>query len=316
MGTGLAHDRNAHHGFQTTLAVLALSLTSSFWAFNSVIGRAVRDDISPVALSFWRWLVPVAILAPIVWRELEREWPVIRREWKMLLLLGLIGTALHNVVTYWALHHTLAINIQLFNSTVPLGVMLFAWIALGARPQQRELSGFAISLLGVLIIICQGELARLAGLDLNKGDLVALAAMLVWGVNTTLIKRRPPELSIWLFTFVTAAIGVLALVPLFAWELVTVSASIIYTPLVWGGVMHMGILGSLVATAFLSFGIDRLGPARASLFTHLVPVFGALLAMLLLGEALRWFHVAGFAMVLAGLVVCNQLRLAPVRAGE
>jgi drug/metabolite transporter (DMT)-like permease len=265
MGTGLAHERITRRGLQTLLAVLALSLTSAFWALNSVIGRAVHQDISPVALSFWRWMAPVLILAPCVWGELKREWPVIRRHWKQLVLLGLIGTSLHNVATYWALHYTEAINIQLLNSTIPLGVMLFAWIALGARPHRREVAGFAISLFGVLVIVCQGTLERLATFDLNKGDVVALLAMLVWGANTTLIKTRPPTLSIWLFTFVTAAVGVVALVPLYAWELARVSSSLRYTPFIWGGILYMGIFGSLVATAFLSFGIDRLGPARAAL---------------------------------------------------
>ncbi len=293
-------------------AYLLLTLASAFWAFNAVIARALHEDISAVALSFWRWAIPVAVALPLVARELPGALPAIRRGWRFVVLLGLIGTALHSAVMYWALQYTIAIHVQLFNSIVPMGVMLFVWLAYGSRPTRAESLGLVVSVAGVVLIIGQGEVTRILALDFNKGDVVAVAAMVVWAVFTALISKRPPEISVWLLTFVTGVVGLAALTPLYLWELATTSFSIGYPPAVWAGACYMGIIGTLVANSFLSIGIDRIGPSRASLFTHLVPVFGALFAMTFLGEQLRWFHVAGFALVLAGLAICNRTRM---RAG-
>jgi drug/metabolite transporter (DMT)-like permease len=295
-------------------AYAALAFTSLVWSGNTIAGRALADAIPPAAFSFWRWALILVLLAPLVRAELVREWPVVRRSWRMLAALGLMSTALYHALVYWALHYTTAINAQLLNSTIPLGVMLIGWLAFGVRPGGREWLGFAVSFVGVAAILSHGEWARLAALELNDGDLLVLVAMVVWSTYTLLLARRPLELSAFAYIFVSGAFGLAALAPVYAWELASGRGAFAVTPEVVAGIAYCAILASILTTVTLNYGVDRVGPARASFFTHLVPVFGAALGVVLLGERLGLYHLAGFALIVAGIAVSNGALAALSRA--
>jgi drug/metabolite transporter (DMT)-like permease len=296
-------------GSRVLVAYTLLTLASVFWAGNSTIGRALRDDVSPVTLSFWRWFIAVALLLPFVWTEVRREWPAIRRSAGTIFLCGLFGTALQSVLTFWSLQHTIALHVQLFNSTIPLAVMCVVWVLDGVRPSRKELGGFVVSVFGVMVIISHGDLMRIVRLDFNVGDIGALASMLIWGVYAALVKRCPQELSAYALAFITGFVGIALVAPLHAVELIRDPAILLFTPHVLAALLYVGILSSLLATVFFNVGIQRVGPSRASIFTHLIPVFGASMSVGFLGEALGWHHAIGFALVLAGVVICNRLPL-------
>ena len=224
---------------------------------------------------------------------------------RMLAVLGLISTGLYHALVYWALHYTTAINAQLLNSTIPLGVMLIGWLAFGARPGAREWLGFAVSFVGVAAILSHGDWHRLLALELNAGDLLVLVAMVAWSFYTLLLPRRPLELSPFAYIFVVGAFGLVGLAPFYAWELATGRGTFVVTPEAVAGIAYCAILASIVTTATLNFGVDRVGATRTSFFTHLVPVFGAALGVALLGERLGWYHLAGFAFILAGIALSN-----------
>lgn len=304
-----------HPGPSAALAYGALAATSMVWSGNTIAGRALADSIPPAAFAFWRWALILTLLAPFVAGELRAEWAVIRRSWRMLAVLGLMSTGLYHGLVFWALHYTTAINAQLLNSTIPLWVMLIAWLALGIQPRRREWLGFGVSLAGVLVILAHGDLRRLAALELNAGDLLMLAAMIVWAVYTLLLPRRPLALSPFAYTFVAGAFGLTGLAPFYVWELATGRGEFALTPAVAAGIGYVAVLASILTTATLNFGIDRVGATRASFFTHLVPVFGAAFAFLLLGERLGWHHLAGFALILAGIAAATGVpwRLGSVR---
>jgi drug/metabolite transporter (DMT)-like permease len=293
------------HGTETAYA--ALAATSALWAGNTIAGRALADDVPPAAFSFLRWALVVAILAPLAAGELRRHWPLVRSRWRTLAAFGLMSTALYHAWTFWALHYTTAINAQLLNSTVPLWVMLVAWTAFGARPAGREWVGFVVSALGVAAILAHGDWRRLAALDLNQGDLMMLAAMLNWAVYTNLLARSGIVLPGLAFVFVTGAFGLAGLLPFYLWELVTGRGAFALTPATIGGIAYTAVGSSVIATMCFMFGLARVGPTRAALFTHLVPVFGALFGVLLLGERLGLHHLAGFALILAGIAASNGL---------
>jgi len=296
-------------GRPAVAAYFLLAVTSLIWAGNSTIGRALRDDTSPLALGVWRWVLALAILAPFVWPEMRERWPVIRRHWRILLVVGLLSTGVHNTLAFVALQYTVALHLQLFNSIIPIAVMLALWAIEGARPTRTESVGFVVSLLGVLAIVSHGDPMRLARLEFNVGDLIALGIMLTWGLYTALVKRCPRELTPSGLTFVTGFVGLLPLLPLYAIEVAQQGGVAPMSAPVIGGILYYAILSSVLATVFLTYGIQRVGPPRASLFTHLVPVFGAILSVSLLGEPLALHHLAGFALVLAGLALCNRLPL-------
>ena len=295
-------------------AYAALAVTSLLWSGNTIAGRALADAIPPAAFSFWRWLLTLALLAPLVRSELARQWPVIRRSWRTLAVLGLMSTGLYHALVYWALHYTTAINAQLLNSTIPLGVMLIGWLAFAARPTGREWLGFAVSFMGVATILGRGELQRLAALELNPGDLLVLGAMVVWSTYTLLLPRRPLELSAFAYTFVTGVFGLAALLPFYLWELASGHGGFAVTPATIAGIAYCAIFSSIITTVTLNYGIDRVGATRASFFTHLVPVFGAALGVGLLGERLGLYHFAGFAFILAGIAISNGALAALGRA--
>jgi drug/metabolite transporter (DMT)-like permease len=290
---------------QHTAAYAALAFTSLVWSGNTIAGRALADAIPPAAFSFWRWVLILVLLAPLVRGELGRQWSIVRRAWRMLATLGLMSTALYHALVYWALHYTTAINAQLLNCTIPLGVMLIGWLAFGARPGARDWLGFAVSFVGVAAILSHGEWQRLVALELNAGDLLVLVAMVAWSTYTLLLPRRPLELSAFAYIFVTGAFGLAGLAPVYAWELATGRGAFAVTPEAVAGIAYCAIFASILTTATLNFGVDRVGAARASFFTHLVPVFGAALGYLLLGERLGWYHLAGFAFILAGIALSN-----------
>ena len=287
------------------LAYAALAFTSLVWSGNTIAGRALADAIPPAAFAFWRWALILVLLAPLVRGELARRWPLIRRSWRMLAVLGLMSTALYHALVYWALHYTTAINAQLLNSTIPLGVMLIGWLAFGARPGGREWLGFVVSFVGVAAILGHGEWRRLAALELNGGDLLVLVAMVVWSTYTLLLPRRPLELSTFAYIFLTGAFGLAGLAPLYAWELATGRGAFAVTPEVVAGIAYCAVCASIMTTVTLNYGVDRVGATRASFFTHLVPVFGAALGVTLLGERLGLYHLAGFAFILAGIAASN-----------
>jgi drug/metabolite transporter (DMT)-like permease len=289
------------------IAYLALAGTAALWSGNTIMGRALADALPPVAFSFWRWTVVVVILAPLVAGDLRRNWAVVRGRWRTLALFGLMSTALYHAWVFWVLHYTTAINAQLLNSTIPLWVMLIGWAAFGARPAGREWVGFTISALGVATILAHGDWRRLAALDLNVGDLMMLAAMINWALYTILLARSGVGLPGLTFVFVTGAFGVAGLLPLYLAEVAAGRGTFALTPATLGAIAFTAVGASVIATVLFIFGLARVGATRAALCTHLVPVFGALLGVALLGEPLGLHHLAGFALILAGIAVANGL---------
>ena len=291
------------------VAYTLLALASLFWAGNSTIVRAMRDEVSPVTLSFWRWFIAFVVLTPFVWTEIRREWPAIRRSARTIFWCAMLGTTLQSALTFWSLQYTVALHVQIFNSTIPLAVMGAVWLLDGARPSRKELGGFLISGLGVIVIICHGDLMRIARLEFNLGDIGALTSMLIWGVYAALVKRCPQELSPYGLAFITGLVGVVLIAPLHIVEIVRDPTILAFSPRVMAVIAYTGLLTSLLATVFLNIGVRRVGPSRASIFTHLVPVFGACMSVGLLGEVFGWHHAVGFALVLAGVAVCNRMPL-------
>jgi drug/metabolite transporter (DMT)-like permease len=282
-----------------------LALTSLFWAGNMVIGRAVADAMSPIALAYWRWIIVIGVLAPFCWREVVARRAVLLRSWRILLLLSVMSTGLYSALTYWSLHYTTATNTTLLNSTIPIWVTVASWILLKHLPPARALLGFLISLAGVLFIVAHGHPGTLFTLAPNVGDLIILLALFLWGFYAVLLRYRPAELSPLGYVFVTAVIGTVIATPVFLLD-----HALSATPdLSWQALAAIGyfaLFSSLAATLCYNNAVDRVGPVHASLFIHLVPLFGSLLAIAFLGERPGWQHLIGMALVLSGIVQARR----------
>jgi drug/metabolite transporter (DMT)-like permease len=282
-----------------------LALASLFWAGNWVIGRALREAIEPVALNFCRWMVAVVVLAPFAWPRVRPQLAVVRANLGILALLSLLGVALFQGLVYLGLRSTTAVNAVLLNSSAPLFMMLCAWFLDRERSTPRQAAGMLLSLAGILVIMARGEWAHLQRLELHAGDLLILLAMPVWGAYSVLLKRRPPELGGVAFLFVISVLGVAMLAPVAAWEALGAPPREL-GPGAALGVLYVGLAASVGAFICWNRGVAVVGANAAGFTLHLLPAFGTVLAILVLGESFQGFHAAGIATILAGVVIATR----------
>ncbi len=286
---------------------LLLTLTSVFWAGNSVLGRFVAGQFPPVTLALARWGVGFLVVLPFAWRHLAADWPTIRARLGYMVLLSFIGISIFNTLQYTALQYTTALNVLLLQSAGPLFMAVWSLLLLGVRLTWAQAGGMLVSLAGVLIILLRGDLAALAAISLNRGDLIFIGAMIVFGVYPVLTLKRPAmhELSFLAFTF---GCGALLLVPFAAAELYwrALPAATLSNILT---VAYIAIFPSTLAYLCYNRGVRIIGANRAAPFLHLVPMIGAALAILLLGEHLELFHLVGFALVIGGVAVAARSKV-------
>ena len=283
---------------------LLLSLTALFWAGNIVLGRYVAGQVPPMTLSCVRWIGAFFMLLPFAWPHLARDWPALRARLPLMIGLSATGFAINNALSYWALPHTQALNALLIQSSGPLFVALWSLALFGVRLTWAQLAGIALSLIGVLTIIMGGDLTALAGIRFNKGDIMLAGALMSFGLYSALMPRRPVTHQLSLITFTTGC-GALLLLPFAIWEYAT-GFTLKFDTVTITTVIYVVVFPSALAYLFFNRGIALIGPNRAAPFFHLMPVFGSAMAILLLGEQPRLFHLVGYLLVLAGIVIASR----------
>lgn len=289
----------------TRAASLLIALAVLCWAGNYIAGRALRDDVPAVALTFWRWLLAFCLLLPFTHAGIRARWPVVRRSWKVLWLLGLFASVLQHVPIYWGLRDTTATNAALLNATSPVFILLLSVLVLKDRLRPIAVAGMLVALAGVVVIVCRGDIDVLRMLQLNRGDAWILVSALAWGGYTIALRFRPPELSgLHLLTLICAA-SVLLLAPLWAIELATGRTFTPTLPVI-GGIAYVGVFASVVAYICWNRGVAILGPARAAPFMYLMLVYTPLLSIALLGEPVHGYHLAGGALIISGIYLATR----------
>ena len=293
---------------------LLLSLTSLFWAGNTIIGRYVAGHIPPMTLAFVRWSGACLILLPFAAGHIARDWPVIRRNWPMMLLLSVTGFSVYNTMAYYGLQFTTAINGLLLQSIGPLFVALWTFALFGDRLTLRQACGICVSLCGVLVIICHGSLAVLLNIAFNRGDVFFVVALIFYGFYTAMLRKRPAihPLS---FLAVGMGIGAIFLIPFAAFEFESGRTFVLDTESLLS-FAFICIFPSLIGYLFLNRGIELIGANRAAPFIHLVPVFGSVLAIALLGERFELFHAVGYGLVFSGITIATKKSSASVAESQ
>ncbi|NML07182.1 DMT family transporter [Sphingomonas sp. G-3-2-10] len=297
----------------TTRAYAMLTIVMLLWAGNSIVGRAVRDDIPALTLAWFRWSGALLILLPFAFASLKADRAVIRAHWKPILLLGLLGVAAFNALLYSGLRYTPASNAMLIQAAIPALVLLFDRLLFRERPRALQLLGVTASTLGVLFVVVHGDFAALLALRLGPGELLVLLAVSFWALYTSLLRLRP-EVSPLSFLAVTFAIGALAMSPLALWE-ASAGRHVVWQASTAGAIFYVAIFPSLIAYLLFNLAVTQLGGARAGQFSTLLPLFGAFLAAFFLGETLHLYHFAGMALILGGIAMTALSRpKAPVAA--
>ncbi len=279
---------------------LLLTLTSLFWAGNFVIARAVHADIPPVALAFWRWTIALVILLPFVYPHIWRQRALLLQHWRRVVLLSMLGVAGFNTFIYIGLQYTSATNALLLNSFIPVLTIIIAWLFQGQMLSVKQILGVSLSVVGVAAIISHGDLTLLGGMTFNRGDLLVMVAVVFWAIYTTVLKGLPPEINRIGFMGVITLLGVLMLAPFYLWEL-----SLGYQLSVDGSTMmtfaYVGLFPSVLALLFYNRGVAEVGPSKASLFIHLMPVFGTVMSFIFLGEVMQLFHLIAIGLIFSGI---------------
>jgi drug/metabolite transporter (DMT)-like permease len=289
---------------QRAFPYLLLLLAAASFGGNWVAARVVNFEVAPFALSFWRWAIASLLLFPLVLGQLRADAPLIRRHFLKLFAFGAMGAGGFTLLGYWGVSYTTAINATLLNSSLPLFVVPLSWLLLGLTVSARQLAGLALSLAGVLAIVSSGSVQTFARLTLNPGDFLILGGAFLWAVYTVSLQWRPPihPLS---FLFTTVATAATVSLPFYAWEMVSGKVTAV-TPTAVAAIGYLAVFPSIVAYICWNQAVAAVGPNVAGFFNPVIPVFGIVFAVIFLGEPLRPYHLAGFALVLSGVILTSR----------
>ncbi len=280
---------------------LLLTLAMLFWAGNFVLSKAVLVDVRPVTLAFGRWGLAFLILVPFAYRHLQRDNLVLRRSWKVLLPISLLGITCFNTFIYVGLQTTTAINSLLLQSFFPVVVPVLAFGFFRERLGATPVVGILISLLGTLWLVAQGDWERLRSASFNPGDGWVFAAVVLYAGYALLLRFRPTvhPLS---FLAVTFGLGLALLLPFLVAEWLTYAPPALTVELGLA-FLYLAIFPSLVAYLFFNEAVRQIGATTAGLFSHLVPTFGSLMAIFFLGERFHGYHAVGIGLILTGIAL-------------
>ena len=283
-----------------------LILAVLFWAGNFILGRAFHSDIPPIALAFWRWLGAALLVSGPALKFLRRDGPMLRRHWRMVLLLAALGIAAFNTLVYSGLQYTQAINALLMQSLMPVLIVALSFLLFGERVRPLQVLGILVSLGGAITLIAHGDPALLAALRFNRGDLLVAAAVVCYAGYSTLLRKRPPvhPLS---FIAVTFWLGAVMILPFYLWEIFCVRPLQLQASAVLV-IGYVAVFPSIVSYLCYNRGVEQIGANRAGLFIHLLPLFGSLMAILFLGETFFPYHAVGIGLIAAGIYLATRTR--------
>ena len=280
-------------------APFLLFLATLGWGSNTIASRLAVGEVSPMLLIFFRWGFVVVILLSLYWRQMIDEWPIIRPRLKWLLIMGGCGLSLFNAFFYIAAHSTTAVNLGIIQSTMPGMILLGSFMFFGDRINRLQFSGLLLTLLGVGVIVTQGSLEQLMQLTFNHGDLLMIFACSFYAMYTVGLKSRPKISGMVMLAYFSVA-AFLMTIPLMIFE------SFIYGTVMPGVkgfaiVFYIAMVPSFLSQIIFMRGVDLIGPGSAGLYANLVPIFSAIMAVLLLSEEFALFHLAAMLLVFGGI---------------
>lgn len=296
----------AAHGGSSTRAYVLLVATTLCWGANAVFGRLAVGEISPMLLVSLRWLGAVLLLAVFANRNVRRDWPTLREHLPFLAAMGVLGFTAFNALFYSAAHYTTAVNIGIIQGSMPVFVLLGAFLAYRSPVTRVQTIGVAVTMIGVIIVGIGGSVERLAALTINHGDALMILACTLYAGYAVGLLRRPAVSALGLFTVIAGA-AFLASLPLTAAEL-----ALGYfqwpTPKGWVVAALITLLPSFLAQIFFIQGVALIGPGRAGVFINLVPVFASIMAVVVLSEPFEPYHAVALALVLFGIWLSERHR--------
>jgi drug/metabolite transporter (DMT)-like permease len=285
-------------------AYLLLIMTTLIWGGNAVASRLAVGEISPMALTSLRWVFVCAVLPVLLRRELKTHAPVLLANRWLILGLGAFGFTIFNAMMYVAAYSTTAINIGILQGSIPIFVLVGAFLAYRTPIGLTQALGVAVTILGVAVTASRGDFAVLAQFAFVPGDVWMIVACVFYAGYTVGIRSRPPMPGLVFFTAL-AIVACAVSLPLLAAEIW--SGHFVITPKGWLVLAFTVIGPSILSQLFFLRAVELIGPGRAGVFVNLVPVFAPLLSVLILGEQLALYHGLALALVLGGIFIAERL---------
>jgi len=280
-------------------AYVLLLLTTLFWGGNAIAGKLAVDHISPMLLNAARWGIALAILYLMGRHKLRADWPLIRPKLPLLVALGAFGFTVFNVALYSALSYTTAINVSIEQAGIPMLIFILNFLLFRTRAAAGQIVGFLMSIAGVALTASHGEPMRLVHLDVNFGDALMLIGVVVYSLYTVALRYRPAiRWQSLMIVLVAAAFG--SAIP-FAVAEFALGSGVLPDARGWAIIAYTAIFPSILSQIFYIRGVELIGANRAGLFINLVPIFGTLLSIVLLGEDFQIYHAVAMALTLGGI---------------
>jgi len=281
-----------------------LIFTALFWAGNAIAGKLASGTISPVALTFARWTIACVVFYFLARPHLRVDWPVVRRHLPMLFALGALGFSAFNMGLYWALHYTTAINVAIEQSAMPVLIILANYLLFSQRITSLQGLGVLLTITGVLVTATRGAPLAIFETGVNRGDGIMILCVILYGSYTVALRFRPDIHWTTLMLMLTASASIFAL-PFYGFE---VARDGFQMPGVkaWAIIAYTAVFPSMVSQLCFIRGVALIGANRAGLFINLVPIFASVLAILILAESFRAYHLAGLLLVLGGIGMAER----------
>ena len=284
--------------------ILLLVLTTLIWAAHSIVGRLAVGQIGPMTLTCLRWgaaLIPILLAAG---PSLRQDWPALRARWIYLAVMGTAGYTVFVALFYVAAHRTSALNLSIIQGAIPALVLIGARAFLGVRFGALQALGAVGTMLGVVVIAAQGDLAKLQALAFNSGDVMMVVAAVLYAGYTIGLRQRPNVSGVSMLAAMAVAAFVTS-VPLMIWEIL--SGGFVWQT--WGGLLVLAFVAlgpAFISQLMFMRGVELIGPGRAGIFVNLVPVFGAIMAVVILGEPFAGYHVVALLLVVGGIAIAQR----------
>ncbi|MEM7217035.1 MAG: DMT family transporter [Pseudomonadota bacterium] len=288
-------------------AYLLLCTTTLCWGANTIFAKLAVGEVSPMMLTAWRWLGVVLLVWMLAYRRVIRDWDLLRPHLVYLLLMGIFGFSGFNGLFYAAAHQTTALNLGIIQGTVPVFVIIGAFIVFRDRVTLLQCLGIFVTLIGVLFVVTEGDVTRLQQLTFNAGDLMIILACALYAGYTIWLREKPAVSALtWFAMLATAAFIASVPMAIVEWQL---GFGQYPTPTAWGLLVLIILLPSFLAQICFIRGVELLGPGRAGVFVNLVPILSSIAAVFVLGEAFEWFHAVALVLVIAGIGVAERFAI-------
>ena len=280
---------------------LLLTLCVLFWSGNFIVGRYINTTIDPVQLAFFRWISVAFFLIPFLIKDFKNIILIFKQNFFILNFLAILSVTGYNTLLYHGLQTTQATNALLLNSIVPVEILLLSFFILKIKIVFKQLLGILLSLLGVLFLVVKGDISLLKTLEFNIGDLWILGAGLTWALYSVLMKFKPKGLNILNFLSLLTYIGLFWLYLVYVASGYSFEDDITLMQDNYLIIIYISVFTSILSYIFWNLGVEKIGANQTGQFTHLMPLFGSILAYIFLGEVLHLYHLVGAVIIIVGI---------------